>query len=153
MAVIYYLGFSGSRHGITDIQRDKLSQHVDHLTHHFDGVGEVIGRHGNCIEGDEEFDAICVAQGVATECLPSNWESTQSKKTAAKVLGTPPWPPPFKRNSNIIKIIDELVACPRGSVEEDNSRGTWDAVAKARERGLKVTVILPDGTITDGSTI
>lgn len=140
----YYVGASGSRKGATKEQLDVASRTIDHINHHFDGIGVLIGRHGNCIGFDEQIDAIFHEQGIETECLPSNWSSTQGI-TKAKKLGTPQ--APYKRNSNLVAIIDELIAAPCGDEESGESPGTWDTINKAKARKIKVTIIMPDGSI------
>ena len=50
------------------------------------------------------------------------------------------------RNRDIVNLCDLLIACPFES-EEQPRGGTWYTIRYARNRGVNVTIIYPDGGI------
>jgi hypothetical protein len=53
---------------------------------------------------------------------------------------------PLFRNRMIVEMVDGLIAVPRLMSEEEQS-GTWYTIRKAREHGVPVVVIWPNGKI------
>lgn len=80
--------------------------------------------HGDCRTGaDMMADAIARRLGMKVEKFPPDW------KTHGRSAG-------MRRNADMIKLADCLIAFPGAE-----SRGTVDAIKKARQEGKPVTVI------------
>lgn len=130
------VGFSGTREGMTALQR----AHVRELLR---GLAPAEAHHGDCIGADEQFHLLVYYDN------------------GPRVVGHPPSnnqmraycgfdfchvPKPYlERNRDIVDEVDVLIACPKSDVEELRS-GTWATVRYARTLGRKIYFVLPDGT-------
>lgn len=132
------IGFTGTRKGMTDVQKTVFEAYILPMTEF---------HHGSCQGADVEAARIV----RKTFRLP-----------VPKIVVHPgpagPWreesgidniflsPKPFlTRNRDIVNACDELIACPKG-MEEEKTGGTWYTIRYARKVGKKVTIIYPDGS-------
>ena len=127
------VGITGSRMGATAPQRRALST----LLRLWDARVIV---HGDCVGVDAEADAMANRLGMVRWAFPSTFESKRAWCTKDGAIEMSDPRPPLVRNGFIVELSHALVALPR-----PGSRGTWDAVRKARARGLPVVVIGEDG--------
>ena len=137
------IGFTGTHTGMTCEQADTVRRLLRELR------PDVL-HHGDCLGADAEFDALAAAQGirrVAHPChLRGRREETYRAFCQAEMVHKPL--APLARNREIVSRCQTLIAAPRTAVEELRS-GTWATVRYARQGGLRVLVVNPDGTIAE----
>lgn len=123
------LSITGSREGMTPQQRRALVVLI-----HVWGVTAIV--HGDCIGVDAEADEVARGYGLARFAYPSNFTATRARcdRRGCEYRSEPR--PPTVRNLDIVGDGDITVAFPRPS-----SRGTWDAVRKARRLGRCTVVV------------
>lgn len=137
------VGFTGTRHGMTDAQKKTFKQVVRKLrfkTFH----------HGDCVGADAEAHAIVLSafENASTYIYivkhpPENskfWADCQS------FWASRPFKPYLQRNRDIVDESDILIAAPSTANERQRS-GTWATVRYARSQGKLVFLILPDGLL------
>ena len=134
------VGFTGTRKGMTILQKKKL---LAFLTKFGNVIKEV--HHGDCVGADAEFHEI-VRQNFPT----------------IKIVIHPPINPKFRafcdgdeerkpkdylaRNRDIVDETDILIACPAQKKEILRS-GTWATVRYARKKKKFILIIFPDGSL------
>ena len=131
------LGFTGTRHGMTDWQKVTLRS----LLTSFDGIDF---HHGDCIGADSE------AHDIAMECgycpiihPPTNPALRAGRKVPAHLMR--PERPYMTRNRNIVDAAQVVIATPAEMLERNG--GTWSTVRYTRRVGKPLHVILPDGSV------
>ena len=133
------VGFTGTQHGLTSLQREALRQYLTALR-----MREF--HHGDCIGADAVAHWMIVHKvDVIIHPSDSN-EKRAFCKGAVRILEPRP---PLVRNTDIVKAIDRfghLVGCPKNNFEEIRS-GTWATIRTAWRLGKKVTIIWPDGRV------
>jgi hypothetical protein len=144
----YVIGFTGTRNGMTQAQRNKISELIKAVR--VLATNPVVGLHGDCIGADENFDDICRDQGLQTWCRPCTFESMRAR-TPAKEIAEPKTP--MARNRDIIAQSTVLLACPPNYEEIKKGSGTWATIRYGRQRrkcqeDLNVYVVFPDGSIS-----
>jgi hypothetical protein len=133
------VGFTGTRHGMTDAQAAV-----------FEGYLSAVGQfhHGSCRGADVQAARIvrrsCV--GPTIVCHPGPEGDQYSEDSGVDDVFRNPLTH-FARNRNIVDETDELIACPCDMTEQPRG-GTWYTVNYARKNGKKVTIIWPDGSIS-----
>lgn len=142
------IGFTGSREGGTPALLSVLNELV---VDQFVLATEF--HHGCCVGWDE---LACLLVGYCVRCNPTfvriahpgDWPSLTSKlaKTNSEVVL--PSKKNLVRNRDIVNACEWLIACPRTQEEELRS-GTWATIRYARKMGRRITIINPDGTLTE----
>lgn len=133
------IGFTGTRHGLTTEQRATLAQALRGTAGEF--------HHGDCVGADAEAHAIAADLDFLTVVHPPSDEQLRAFCDADR---TEPARPYLKRNRDIVRSVDLMIAAP-GGMEEQHRSGTWSTVRFARQLGTPVLLIMPDGS-TDGAT-
>jgi len=132
------VGFTGSRDRPTQPQWDRLTAwFMVQPKGHF--------HHGDCVGLDEIAHGLALFHGWWIEVHPA----VVPAKLRAFVTGynvLHPVKPPLNRNTDIVTLATELLACPNGP--ETLRSGTWSTVRKARAKGIRRTIIWPDGSVT-----
>lgn len=143
------VGFTGTRDGMTDAQKDTLSAWLArHRLSEF--------HHGNAVGADEDAvrELLTAAQdfehlrAVAIHAHPCGVPGQGS--AAAFILSHVKHKvaEPLVRNRAIVAACDVLLAAPKSPHEERRS-GTWAAIREARRRGKRVLILNPDGTTAE----
>lgn len=128
------VGFTGTRKGMTQLQRDALPVILRRLR-------LTAGRHGDCIGADKQCHAIM-------------------RELRAKMFGHPGSDGPLRahcdfdecaeprdylrRNQDIVNLSECMVAAP-GQREEQQRSGTWATVRYAKQAGRLLIILWPDG--------
>jgi len=142
------VGFSGTRRGMTERQKDVFYDLVCSLP----GIDEF--HHGDCVGADD--DAVDIIHEIMMSGDPgqpikivahpgpvaamraNNPHSDETRK-----------PLPFlDRNRNIVDETGILIACP-GEVEEIVRSGTWSAIRHAKKTGKRLYIIYPNGVTSE----
>lgn len=132
-------GFTGSRHGMTEAQRNI----VDLLL-----SGQVTCvHHGDCVGADAQFHDIAEARGIEIVIHPPVDDRLRAFKQATEYTWAPR--PYLERNRDIVDDSDYLIATPAEDVDPGKG-GTWYTIRYARDAGKPVVVVLPDGSLQHG---
>ena len=134
------VGFSGTRQGMTDAQKEAFSALIREL-------GPTEFHHGDAIGADAEAaDAVNqLLQRPKIICHPCYFNAqrawTKFNDEKRPVRDT------HVRNRRIVAETDLLVGCPK-SMKRLQSTGTWHTIGEAEGKGKPRFVVWPDGTIT-----
>lgn len=135
------VGFTGTRWGMTGIQRVTVKRLLERLVP--GGIGG-LARHGLCYGADNDFHTIVRQLGGWRICghPPSN------PKSRVWLLCDELWPEKnyFIRNHDIVDNVDRLIGCP-GGMEEELRSGTWECIRYARRVGRRLYIIWPNGNV------
>jgi len=132
------VGFTGTRDGLTKVQKEILEKVLIEIEPH-----EV--HHGGCRGADDCFDILVRKENylvpIKVHIHPS---FIQKGKKFPEKSSIYPYKAPLKRNQEIVKLSNILIACPN-SKEEIVRSGTWSTVRYAKMLNRKILIIYPDG--------
>lgn len=124
----YKIGFTGSHHGMTDIQKDNFREIFSWFWRTY--LDELEFHQGQCIGADEEaLEIVKSLGGVWTVSHPPISTFRQHKLSCDEVREPKGF---IDRNHDIVDEVDVLLAAPRSRKEELRS-GTWATVRYARK--------------------
>ena len=128
-----HLGFTGSRHGMTEGQKATVASLVRNFAYL---------HHGDCIGADSDAHDIGMSDGALLCVHPPNDPRLRAYRPADLLYDEKPY---HDRNRDIVNACDLLVATP-AETSEQPSGGTWYTVRYAREVGKETVIVWPDGT-------
>lgn len=137
------IGFTGTREGMTYEQKRTLASLLSYYRAH-NNAEEF--HHGNCIGSDDEAAIIADQISYVTVAHPSNLVEYTGNYVSDIIC---PRRPPLKRNHDIVKACDMMIATPKEYFEPTVKRGqgTWSAIRFSRDKCKKHTIIIwPDGS-------
>lgn len=134
---ITIIGFTGTREGMTGAQAVELARQLDsrkpiHLV-----------RHGDCVGSDAEFHAIAIKLGLRIMIHPPTDDKLRAFCKDAIWERDPKGY--LARNRDIVKLSTLLIATPKEAEGQEGRGGTWYTINYAREMGLEVLTIYPNG--------
>lgn len=129
------IGFSGSRHGMSQRQREFVWDFLVKLKY----VQFVI--HGDCIGADEIFHEMCETLRHRIEIYPSNNDKRRAWKIPTIGVIHDPMHP-IQRNRIIVQQSTLILATPHTTVPVSGS-GTWRTIGFGEEEHKKMIVVLP----------
>ena len=135
-----HVGFTGTEHGITQAQRHRTRAWM----RAYAAANEVVGHHGDCIEGDVEFHRICQEEGIPVDIHPPS--NPAKRAFCGNFRRRYPEKPYLARNRDIALCSSVVIACPREAQEVVRS-GVWATVRAAVGLGRDVVIFPPDGGI------
>ena len=133
-----HLGITGTRKGLTEDQFKELKEFILE-------INEVTHLHeGDCIGVDDQITQMFqeLRPEVKVICHPPIKTGTQAFGTYDKIHKPKPY---LERDKDIVNNSQYLWACPCG--KEIVRSGTWATVRYARNKGILITIIMPDGEI------
>ena len=130
------IGFTGTRKGISDDQREAVTELLQSLS-------PSEAHHGDCIGADAEFHTLCLELNIPIVIHPPNSDKARAFCDGAADTRDPK--PHLDRNHDIVDACDILIACPDSPIERRRS-GTWATIRYARKTGKRVEVIPGDST-------
>jgi hypothetical protein len=135
--VVMIIGFTGTKKGMTDIQKDRVG---GILQYHM--PPEV--RHGDCVGADKQFHEIVrrLCPGAKIVVHPPEFLMYRAFCKGDVILPAKPY---LRRDDDIVGACEFLIATPKEGFEVLRS-GTWATIRRARKKGKHVTIIYPDGT-------
>lgn len=147
------IGYTGTRNGMTQAQKDSLFGILDYLGC-FKGTVTHIN-HGDCIGGDEEFDNAVVEtlkQDTVTRIIHAPVDPEHQAHMASRnngfyketIISEPQTH--LKRNRNVVEASDIIIAAP----EQDSDPGwggTWYTYNYARKHDKPTYLIQPSGNV------
>lgn len=148
------IGFTGTRNGMTQAQKDSLFGIIDYFGCFKGTVTEI--HHGDCVGADEEFDNAVTGTlkpGTVTRVIHPPVDTEHQARCAEKdsstfyketILSVPQTH--LKRNRNVVEASDILIATP----EQDSDPGwggTWYTYNYARKHDKPTYLIQPSGNV------
>jgi len=130
------IGFTGTRHGMNDVQKKEFEKIVDSKE-----VEEF--HHGMCVGSDEQAHYIITTKNIKTIGHPPKYKKFEAKCKCD--ITTKPFDY-LERNKHIVDDTDILVATP--DVKEKIRSGTWSTIRYARKKGKRIYIIHKNGRIT-----
>lgn len=134
------IGFTGTQEGTTKEQRATLAMLLTKL-----GLAQSYG-HGDCTGADAEFHQTLRDLFGAKAHIVGHIPDNDSRRAFCDFDEYRAARPYLKRNENIARENDIVIACPKEATEQQRS-GTWTTVRRARDAGKALHIILPDGKI------
>lgn len=137
------IGFTGTQRGMTPAQQEVVWNMMVAVSLIYGQ--KVEAHHGLCIGADAQFHGICRGWVIPIVGHPPI--------NTSKVHSFPPsdfvymWGPKeyLDRNTDIVDCCNWLIATPAEYVEQLRS-GTWSTIRKAKKKGIRGTIVYPDGT-------
>lgn len=139
------IGFTGSRRGMTVVQKDVLEIVLTLLN-----KGEMAElHHGACIGSDSQAHGIALRAGSAAVVHPPVNQDQMAEETVggAERVTVLPAKEYLDRDRDIVDEAQLLIATPSGYVEEQRS-GTWYTVRYAKSLKKLFLIIWPDGKMS-----
>jgi hypothetical protein len=148
MGVLFTVGYSGSRYGMTTPQARGIYEYLSYTlaTHDWDEP-LIEGHHGDCRGGDVQFDTIVIVLGGRRVAHPPANESLRAFCKADVILPAKDY---LARDWDIARDTAELVAAPQFP-EPVRESGSWTTIGYAVQLGRPVRVFLPEGGWRPGS--
>lgn len=136
------IGFTGTRHGMTDPQRRTV-----HAVLNLYFVADAQFHHGDCLGSDAQAHFIARHLNYQIRIHPPTDPKFRAYCCAGVILAPKD---NITRNHDIVDMTRILVATPRSATEEMRS-GTWATIRYARTKHRKIIIITPNGyTLTAG---
>lgn len=132
------LGFTGTRDGMTDKQRESVAEFLYNQR-------PTVVHHGDCIGADSQFhdSALLMIPAPQIEIHPCTLTKFRAYRKASIIH---PVKPPKDRNKDIVRASTELLAAPKTTPNKSPRSGTWQTVRLMLSFKKTVWVIWPDGT-------
>lgn len=132
------LGFTGSRYGMSEKQKEMTKIIVEYLK-----PSEL--HHGDCVGADKDCNDIVM--NVLQNCERISHPGNISHLTAHCIVDKRlPIKKCLVRNRDIVKESDILIACPPTN-EEIVRSGTWATIRNARKKGIPICIITKEGIL------
>jgi hypothetical protein len=128
------LGFTGTRHGMTEAQHAETKRRL---------VGAEKLHHGDCIGSDEQAHEIAGELGIYRISHPPKDSRLRAFCDAEEVREPKDYLP---RDYDIVDESQELIATP-STFHEVLRSGTWTTIRYATQQGKPLTIIFPDGSV------
>lgn len=143
------IGFTGTRLGITSMQRDRLMACLE--SYAVPEAYHLRGHYGDCVGADYEFFLLCKALGIYLVCHPPSDRRFRAF-THADADEVRPMKGFLARDWDIAEESGLLVAAPKENREPGShvGSGTWTTVGYARMLSRPVVLIFPDGRVENG---
>lgn len=134
METIQHIGFTGTRQGMTGLQKNAVKT----ILNNFDGK---TFHHGDCIGADEEAHYIADELGYEIHIYPP-----LDDKYVAHCRGYVRYVKRayLERNQMIVRATNLLIATPKEFTEQRRS-GTWATIRYARHLKKNIIIVYPDG--------
>jgi hypothetical protein len=141
--MIEEVGFTGTRRGMTDLQKLTVENILIVLK-------PTKSHHGMCIGADKDFDDICKRLEIHRRGWPGVDKAGNCNTRACchgieEIMGERHY---VVRDRLIVAHTPILIATPKTYSKESRS-GTWVTIGIARELGATRYIVFPDGTISD----
>jgi hypothetical protein len=142
---VIHIGFTGTRHGMTDAQRRGVDQAF------CDAIGgdvhlRVVAHHGDCTGADAQFHIIAEQYGAMTVGHIPNEDKWRAFAQSDSTLEPLPY---LQRNEAIVEESTHMIAAPAEMTEQQRG-GTWATIRMARRAKKPLIIVYPDGS-TEGS--
>jgi len=139
------VGFSGSREGMTMIQREKVKAVLSTLL-------PEEAHHGDCVGSDEGFHELCrelTREQLITVYIVVHPPMADQFRAFCEGDETRPPKAYIGRNRDIVSEVGALIACPKQELQPPELRGhgTWSTIRYATGR-IPIYLIKPSGELS-----
>jgi len=124
------IGFTGNRFGLTDDHKYGIKTILD-------AYQNITVIHGDCVGADTEFHNLCIEyrnnnpnKQLNIHIYPPDDDKLRGFNNGDVIMPVKPY---LKRNEDIVKKCDVLIACPIDKNKEVLRSGTWSTIRKARK--------------------
>jgi hypothetical protein len=131
------VGFTGTRNGMSDLQKAKVNEFLVNNVFQIEEVA-----HGDCVGSDEQFHSMCYKLGIKIVIHPPTNLRNRAYCTSPHILEPKEY---LARNCDIVNSSTVLIATPKLLQEEQRS-GTWHAIRYALGK-IPVNVFYINGEI------
>lgn len=129
------LGFTGTKRGMTEVQKRVVSGFVQLFQ-------PVQAHHGDCVGADSDFHDII--RDIVPNCLIVVHPPTEPRNRAYRDGDRIRGPLPFMvRDDNIIRESTLMISTPEG--DEHLHSGTWATIRHTRNFNKGLIIVWPDG--------
>jgi hypothetical protein len=126
------IAFTGNRYGLTEEQKT--------------GIKNILARtdkpvtvlHGDCVGADTDFHNLCSDLEIDIHVFPPDDDKLRGFNQGSVIMRPRPY---LKRNEDMIKKCDMLIACPTDKNKEILRSGTWATIRKARKLNKTIHVL------------
>jgi hypothetical protein len=149
------IGFTGTRHGMTNRQRAKVLTLVQALVDAATddalvatGLPSVVGldaHHGDCIGADAQFHSI-IAMWNAWIVVHPGPANDAERQAGCEGHERRPHAGHMARNRNIVDASTVMIAAPHEATEQQRG-GTWATIRMAQKAGKPLAIVLPSGEV------
>lgn len=134
------IGFTGTRHGMSNVQKKELKKIVDNKDF-------CEFHHGRCVGSDEQaheyIETIKDARSIKIVGHPPKFKGSMSHCKCDYMMKADEY---LKRNHNIVDHTDILIATP--DTKEKLRSGTWSTIRYARKKEKRIYIIHKNGRVT-----
>lgn len=142
------VGFTGTRRGMTAIQKEQVTKLVISLRE----SGYSIARHGMCVGADEDFHNIVRELEFYVIGHPGvNSRGACPSRGRTKpdlILEALPF---IERNHIISDFSSVMIATPKALYEEFRGSGTWATIRYTKRQHRKLFIVYPTGMIEESA--
>ena len=131
------VGFTGSRNGLTSLQKSSLKELLTKLN-----LVEK-GHHGDCLGADVEFHDVCLEMKIPIVLHPPS--NDKNRAFCQGYIAKHPEAPYLERDRDIVDAVNLIIATPAGP--ERLRSGTWTTVRYARKKNKAIIIIESDGNL------
>lgn len=132
------IGFTGTRHGLTELQETAMRALLAGLTR----KETVVAHHGDCIGADAAFDRACVDFHIERIVHPPTDDRLRAYCQGEIILTPRAY---LQRNRDIVDATNFLIAVPDSHTEHLRS-GTWSTIRYAVRARKHHTIVFPCGS-------
>ena len=132
------IGFTGNRHGITQVQQEQIIE----ILNKYDNL---IVSHGDCIGSDTDFHNICINyknthtdKKIRIDIYPPDNPKLRAFNQGDLIMDEKPY---LQRNLDIIKNSSVIIACPIDKNKEELRSGTWSTIRQVRKQKLIIHIL------------
>lgn len=131
-------GFTGTHRGMSTQQKMAVEKILEACPiHEF--------HHGDCVGADAEAHTIAKDLNIFTIGHPPSDPKSRAWCSFDKILEPKQY---LKRNMDIVKACDLIIAAPSFNVETMRS-GTWATIRYARKHKRDIFIVFPDGSVKE----
>jgi hypothetical protein len=132
------LGFTGTRNGMTKLQKDTVSRLII-------SAGPTEAHMGDCIGADTDF--YYLIEKIVPSCKKIGHVPDKDKTRSKLKYDEEKMPKPYlTRDHDIVDESDMIIATPKAFYEELRS-GTWATVRYAKKTNKRVILVFPNGSL------
>ena len=126
------IGFTGSRHGMTEAQQEQVKNLISSL-----GASEF--HHGDCVGSDAQAHDVAKQLNLKIVIHPPSVNKYRAHKSGDECKPAKPY---LTRNKEIVKATDLMIACPSSSNATSRS-GTWATIRFTQKSGKQIHILYP----------
>lgn len=135
---IIKIGFTGTRLGLNQEQKDQIISILDKHEN-------IIVSHGDCIGSDSDFHNLCIDyknkhpnKKILIHIYPPNDPKLRGFNQGDLLMNEKPY---LQRNTDILQNSQLLIACSIDKNKEEIRSGTWSTIRKAKKYNMKLYIL------------